>query len=78
MLPAYYRNETTYEIRESFELEILSMKRLDLFMNSSTFINVPFPSFEGADVMPALPEIADLNVDIAVMQAKLQQTLVEW
>ena len=57
MLPAYYRNETTYEIRESFELEILFMKRLNLFTNSSTFINVPFPSFEGADVMPALPEI---------------------
>ena len=56
----------------------MSMKRLDLFANSFTFINVPFPSFEGSDVMPALPEMADLNVDIAVMQAELQQTMVEW
>ena len=78
MLPAYYRNETTYEIREFIELEIISMKRLDLFTNASTFIKVPFPSIKGADLMPALSEMVDFNVDMAVLQVELQQTLVKW
>ena len=54
------------------------MKRLDLFTNASTFIKVPFPSIKGADLMPALSEMVDFNVDMAVLQAELQQTLVKW
>ena len=78
MLPAYNRNETIYEIRAPFEHEIISMKRLDLFTNALTFIKIPFSSFKGTNVMPALPEMVDFNVDMAVMQVELQQTLVEW
>lgn len=81
VLPAYYQNETTYEIRESFRLENMSMQSLKFLSNTTKFPTILplFPGKEYDTYKPqVLPEIADMSDRIDSLHKRLQYDFVTW
>ena len=71
MLPAYYKNETTYEVKHAFYLETIAMNQVNLFAN----VSQTMPNYDKANsiprLIPELPEIADYSEQVGSLKEKL-------
>lgn len=76
-LPAFSKNETTVEVKQAFQLEVIAMKNLGHFWNNS--IQLPqvsqFPQLP--DAPPDLPPISDMSSTLELLRSRLIAHVVQ-